>query len=116
METQTQADTPRDIDSTISDEDIERATAQIGIPQRRFVKAFNETATTDGMRHFAFGLVGDDNPLWHDPDYAKNTRWRGPVAHPLFIQTMGINECQSYSTSEEPRAGKESVSTCRSRW
>src|SRR3546814_18396124 len=73
------------------------ATAQIGIPQRRFVKAFNETATTDGMRHFAFGLVGDDNPLWHDPDYAKNTRWRGPVAHPLFIQTMGINECPSYS-------------------
>src|SRR3546814_13401979 len=84
--TQTQADTPRDIDSTISDEDIERATAQIGIPQRRFVKAFNETATTDGMRHFAFGLVGDDNPLWHDP------------------------------RSEERRVGKECVSTCRSRW
>lgn len=97
MAIQTQGDTPRDIDATISDEDIERATAQIGIPQRRFVKAFNETATTDGMRHFAFGLVGDDNPLWHDPEYAKTTRWRGPVAHPLFIQTMGINECPPYS-------------------
>lgn len=97
MATKSDSDAPRDIDATITDEDIVRATAQIGIPQRRFVKAFNATANQDAMRHFAFGLVGDDNPLWHDAEYAKRSRWRGPVAHPLFIQTMGINECPPYS-------------------
>ena len=94
--------TPRDIDSKITDEDIKRARKQIGIPQRRYVPTFNVTATSDAMRHFAFGLVGDDNPLWHDEAYGKTTRWRGQVAHPLFIQTMGINECPAYPPEIKP--------------
>lgn len=93
---------PRDIDAKITDEDIERARLQIGIPQRRFVPTFNVHASSDAMRHFAFGLVGDDNPLWHDEDYAKASRWRGLVAHPLFIQTMGINECPPYAPEIKP--------------
>ena len=66
MTTTTEERQVRDIDATISDADIERARQQIGIPQRRFVPAFNIVASPDAMRHFAFGLVGDDNPLWHD--------------------------------------------------
>lgn len=95
-------DKPRDIDAKITDADIERARKQIGIPQRRFVPTFNVTATSDAMRHFAFGLVGDDNPLWHDETYAKTTRWRGLVAHPLFIQTMGVNETPPYPDDIKP--------------
>lgn len=92
----------RDIDGQITDEDIARARKQIGIPQRRFVPTFNVTASSDAMRHFAFGLVGDDNPLWHDPAYAAKTRWRGLLAHPLFIQTMGINEAPPYTAEQKP--------------
>lgn len=88
---------PRDIDAKITDEDIDRAKQQIGIPQIRHTKTFNITARVDAMRHFAFGLVGDDNPLWHDEAYGKTTRWREMPAHPLFIQTMGLNECGKYS-------------------
>lgn len=92
----------RDIDGTITDADIERARKQIGIPQRRFVPTFNVRATQDAMRHFTFGLVGDDNPLWHDADYAAKSRWRGPIAHPLFIQTMGENETPPYPDDIKP--------------
>lgn len=95
------ADAPRDIDAKISDADIERARAQIGIPQIRHTRTFNVTAAPDAMRHFAFGLVGDDNPLWHDPAYGAKTRWRGQIAHPLFIQTMGINECPPYTAEQK---------------
>lgn len=101
MATKAPAEAPRDIDATIQDEDIERARRQIGVPQLRHTKTFNASATVEGMRHFAFGLVGDDNPLWHDEAYASTTRWRGPVAHPLFIQTMGINECPRYSAEHK---------------
>lgn len=92
----------RDIDATISDADIERARKQIGIPQRRYVPAFNIAASADAMRHFAFGLVGDDNPLWHDEAYGAKSRWRAQPAHPLFIMTMGINEAPPYSEDVKP--------------
>ena len=41
-------------------------------------------ATRDAIRHYAHG-IGDDNPLWCDPDYAANTRWGGIVALPSFL-------------------------------
>ncbi|WP_242127163.1 MaoC family dehydratase N-terminal domain-containing protein [Sphingobium sp. Sx8-8] len=91
-----------DIDGKITDADIERARKQIGIPQKRHTPTFNMEATADTMRHFAFGLAGDDNPLWHDPDYARGTRWRGLIAHPLYVQTMGINETTEYSPEVKP--------------
>lgn len=28
---------------------------------------------------------GDDNRLWSDEDYAKDTRWREPVAPPAMV-------------------------------
>lgn len=92
----------KDVDSTISDADIERARRQIGIPQRRHIKAFNRVANADSMRHFAFGLAGDDNPLWHEEEYAERTRWRSLIAHPLFVLTMGINETPAYSGELKP--------------
>ena len=87
----------RDIDGKITDEDLERARAQIGIPQVRHTPTFNRVAGADTMRHFAFGLVGDDNPLWHDEDYARSSRWRGLIGHPLYIMTLGTNETPKYS-------------------
>lgn len=87
----------KDLDAKITDEDIERARKQIGIPQRRHLEVFNTVAAIDTMRHFAFGLASDENPLWHDESYGAKTRWRGLIGHPLYIQTMGINETPPYS-------------------
>lgn len=87
----------KDIGAVITDADIERAKLQVGIPQKTFCPAFHPIAFHSAMSNFAFGRVGDDNPLWHDPDYATKTRWRDLIAHPLFITVMGVNETTSYS-------------------
>lgn len=93
---------PRDIDTaTITDADIERERAQIGVPQFEHGECFNRIATEDAIRHYAFGFVADDNPLWHEPSYGEKTRWRGQIAPPLFLTTLGINETPKYSTPEE---------------
>ncbi len=41
-------------------------------------------ATRDNIRHYAHG-IGDDNPLWCEPDYAAKTRFGGIVALPSFL-------------------------------
>jgi len=41
-------------------------------------------ATRDNIRHYAHGM-GDDNPLWCDPEYAAQTRYRGLIAPPSFL-------------------------------
>lgn len=41
-------------------------------------------ATRDNIRHYAHG-IGDDNPLWCDPEYAAKTRYGGIVALPSFL-------------------------------
>ena len=45
---------------------------------------FNEFATSDTIRHFAFG-IGDSNPLWLDQDYAKSTKFGTVLAPPTFL-------------------------------
>ena len=78
-------------EARISQEDIERARRQIGIPQYERNPVFNRVATADTISHFAFG-IGDDNPLWHDPSYGETTRWRGQIASPLYATTVGIDD------------------------
>ncbi|MGN1056770.1 MAG: MaoC family dehydratase N-terminal domain-containing protein [Comamonas sp.] len=41
-------------------------------------------ATRDNIRHYAHG-IGDDNPLWCDPDYAAKTHYGTLVALPSFL-------------------------------
>ena len=41
-------------------------------------------ATRDNIRHYAHG-IGDDNPLWCDPDYAAAGLHGGIVAPPSFL-------------------------------
>ena len=44
-------------------------------------------ATRDAIRHFAWG-IGDNNPLWIDPDYAAASPWGGPIAPPCFLYAV----------------------------
>ncbi|MBV9996722.1 MAG: MaoC family dehydratase N-terminal domain-containing protein [Caulobacteraceae bacterium] len=87
----------RDIDASISEADIERARKQIGIPQFSPNKPWNYHAGRDSMEHFAYGMVGDDNPLYRDPEYARKTRWRALIGHPLYVGTMGEREAPPYT-------------------
>lgn len=41
-------------------------------------------ATRDNIRHYAHG-IGDDNPLWCNPEYAAKTKYGGIIALPSFL-------------------------------
>ena len=74
----------------ITDEDIARARRQIGVPKFAYNKPYNQIATSDGMRHFAFAC-GDANPLYNSREYGKSTRWRDQISPPLFLHSTGTN-------------------------
>ncbi|QTH21204.1 MaoC family dehydratase N-terminal domain-containing protein [Rhizorhabdus wittichii] len=78
------------ITGKITDEDIERARRQIGVPKFAYNKPYNAIASSDGMSHFAFAC-GDANPLYHDRAYGAGTRWRDQIAPPLFLHATGTN-------------------------
>jgi acyl dehydratase len=84
---QTQAE-PDDISGKITDEDIERCKRQIGVPRYAHNKPYNILTNMDSIRHFAFSC-GDDNPLWHEPEYGTGTRWQGQIAPPMYFVTTG---------------------------
>lgn len=48
----------------------------------------NRYVTADMIRRFAFS-IGDPNPLWSDPNYARNTRWGSIIAPPVFEMSFG---------------------------
>ncbi len=47
----------------------------------------NTEGTRDNFRQFASGSL-DGNPLWHDEDYAKATKWGGLVAKPTWLASV----------------------------
>ncbi|WP_375482531.1 MaoC family dehydratase N-terminal domain-containing protein [uncultured Jatrophihabitans sp.] len=72
----------------LTDEAFARARRRLGVPQPLVRKCHNLEVTRDATRHFANGY-GDDNPLFADPEYARNTRWGTVIAPPGFCYTMG---------------------------
>lgn len=63
----------------IQDDDIERQKKLLGFYQAQKLREYIQTATTDNIRNFSYG-VGNDNPLHCDPEYAASTRWGSVVA------------------------------------
>jgi acyl dehydratase len=61
---------------------LEKARALVGMDVR--IEQWNYEATRDTIRHYAWG-IGDDNPLYSDPDYAARTRWGTIIAPPTFL-------------------------------
>lgn len=53
------------------------------------VAPWNPTVTADAVRRYATCCMGDDNPLYVDPTYARATRWKGVIAPPGFEWSMG---------------------------
>jgi N-terminal half of MaoC dehydratase len=70
-----------DLIADISEPEIERVTALENTPIR--VEQWNHEASWDSVRHYSWGL-GDDNPLYCEPDYAEATPYGTLIAPPTF--------------------------------
>ena len=68
----------------ITEEGLDDLRKRIGVPITDTVEPWNYEATRDAIRHYAHG-IGDDNPLWTDPDYAERTKFKAIVALPSFL-------------------------------
>ena len=79
MSTQTERTFPKITESGL-DELRERIGKKIGVT----AEPWCHEATRDNIRHYAHG-IGDDNPLWCEPDYAAKTKYGGLVALPSFL-------------------------------
>jgi acyl dehydratase len=71
-------------EGVITDEGIARLRARIGVPEPHPVPPHYLRPDLDSFRHVA-EAYGDDNPLWSDEDYAKETRWGSPIAPPPLV-------------------------------
>ena len=74
----------------LTDDGIERFREKVGVdwPYSRWT-TWNEEASRDGIRHYAYGF-GDDNPLYCDPEHAAGSRWGGVIAPPGFLEGAGL--------------------------
>ncbi|AMO70561.1 FAS1-like dehydratase domain-containing protein [Sphingorhabdus sp. M41] len=68
----------------ITEEGLADLRKRIGVKIENTVEPWNHEATRDGIRHYAHG-IGDDNPLWCDPEYAAKTKYGKIVALPSFL-------------------------------
>ncbi|MCH9670594.1 MAG: MaoC family dehydratase N-terminal domain-containing protein [Gammaproteobacteria bacterium] len=68
----------------ITDAELESLRKRIGVKIENTLEPWCYEATRDNIRHYAHG-IGDDNPLWCDPDYASTTRYGDVIALPSFL-------------------------------
>jgi len=68
----------------ITDNGLDELRERIGLKIGATAEPWCYEATRDNIRHYAHG-IGDDNPLWCDPDYAANTKYGGIIALPSFL-------------------------------
>ena len=70
------------MDDGVTEAHIAEVRAMIGRDLR--IEQYNHEATYDSIRHYAHG-IGDDNPLWCDPDYGACGPHGVMVAPPTFF-------------------------------
>lgn len=68
----------------ITDKDLDALSRRIGVKITETAEPWCYEATRDNIRHYAHG-IGDDNPLWCDPEYAAKTKHGGIIALPSFL-------------------------------
>jgi acyl dehydratase len=70
----------------ITEAGLDHLRSRIGVLIADTVEPWNYEATRDGIRHYAHG-IGDDNPLWCDPEYAARGPYGAIVALPSYLFT-----------------------------
>ena len=66
---------------------LEEARSLIGVDLRRTNQFWNTEASPDAVRQFCWG-IGDENPLFCDPDYGRNSPFGASVAPGCFLYTV----------------------------
>src|SRR6202012_1757902 len=74
---------------TIKDEDIEAARRLIGLNTAHSSGevSWNGGASQSGIKRWTYS-IGDDNPLYWDPNYAQGTRWGAQIAPGSMAQIL----------------------------
>lgn len=88
------ADTKEKKVGVLTDTGLKKLRERLGVHYNQNRAVHNLEVTWDGSRHYANGY-GDDNPLFCDPGYARNTRWGELIAPPTFHYTMGEPDLES---------------------
>jgi acyl dehydratase len=70
--------------SVITDRSLSELRKLIDVPIEDSLEPWCHEASRDSIRHWAHG-IGDDNPLWCDPNYASRTQFGRLLAPPSFI-------------------------------
>jgi acyl dehydratase len=70
--------------SRITERALDDLRRRIGVKITDTLEPWCHEATRDAIRHYAHG-IGDDNPLWCDPEHAARTRHGGLIAPPSFL-------------------------------
>ena len=68
----------------ITERGLDELRERIGVKIGATAEPWCYEATRDNIRHYAHG-IGDDNPLWSDPEYAAKTQHGGIIALPSFL-------------------------------
>ena len=68
----------------ITNDALDNLRQRIGVEIRDTIEPWCHEATRDNIRHYAHG-IGDDNPLWCDPQYAAGGPFGELVAPPSFL-------------------------------
>ncbi len=89
----------------ITASEIKRLKSRMGVDLR--IEQFNSSVTQDNILKFV-RTVGDDNPLWCDCTYAKNTVYGNIIAPPSFYnylseQTLFIPQGFFHNIERPPR-------------
>ncbi|KRB82995.1 hypothetical protein ASE00_13475 [Sphingomonas sp. Root710] len=85
----------------ISDDDLALLQLRIGTPNPTLraglsAEPWNPAVTSLAVRRWAIS-IGDDNPLFVDPERARASRWGGTIAPPGFEWSMGWNRSPEVS-------------------
>ncbi|MHB1044188.1 MAG: FAS1-like dehydratase domain-containing protein [Eubacteriales bacterium] len=70
----------------INEESLSKFRERIGM-KLRMSNIFNRYVNPDTIRHFADG-IGDFNPLYHDEEYARSTRYKNMAAPPSWLYSV----------------------------
>ncbi len=68
----------------ITQQGLDELRQRIGVKIGATAEPWCYEATRDNIRHYAHG-IGDDNPLWCDPEHAATSRYGGIIALPSFL-------------------------------
>ncbi|MFD4837150.1 MaoC family dehydratase N-terminal domain-containing protein [Achromobacter sp. NPDC058515] len=68
----------------ITERGLDELRERIGVKIGATAEPWCYEATRDNIRHYAHG-IGDDNPLWSNPEYAAKTQHGGIIALPSFL-------------------------------